>query len=211
MKKKSFVTLVVLFFLCGVFTPGRGQQNNTIPLLLQQNQLQQGPPRPMPPPAPPVGNVGVPVVQSISIPDLLSHLPLAIQTAQKLSRLFTPGKVWFSRAPGGELIINAGLLYQGVVVAVLQFNPVDGSLLPLGVHPSVFQTGLTIPTVQSELDSVLNQLKVSPTAEFMEPETCWQFPVTFDDMVVAHVKIYYDGIHVVQDYVANREMLFYGR
>jgi hypothetical protein len=45
----------------------------------------------------------------------------------------------------------------------------------------------------------------------MEPEACWSFPVAMDNQIVAHIKIYYDGIHVVQDYSANQEMIFYGK
>jgi len=35
--------------------------------------------------------------------------------------------------------------------------------------------------------------------------------VILGNIVVARVKIYYDGAHVLQDYAANQEMLFYGQ
>ena len=45
----------------------------------------------------------------------------------------------------------------------------------------------------------------------MGPEACWLFPVALGDTIVAHVKVYYDGIHIVQDYAGNQEMMFYGQ
>jgi len=69
--------------------------------------------------------------------------------------------------------------------------------LPLGVNPQVYQSNIPIQTVKTKLTGALPQLKILPAAEFMEPETCWSFPVALGNAVVAHIKIYYDGIHVM--------------
>lgn len=223
MKKVSFIftILLVVFFTTGWAVKAAAQQNNTVPLLMQQNppQMQpaalppaQGvvPGQPGPPPPNP-GLQGVQVVQTIPVTTLLSHLSQAVQTAQKLNKLFAAGKVWMMRGPAGDIQLKAGLLYQGVAVAVLQFNPLNGRVLPLGVNPQVYQNSVSLQAVKTNLGRILPQLKILPVAEFMAPETCWSFPVSIGNTVVAHVKIYYDGVHVLQDYIANQEMAFYGQ
>jgi len=151
------------------------------------------------------------VVQTIPTQTLLADLPKAIATTKKLNKLLAPGKVWIMRAPPGEIEMKGGLMYQGVVVAVLRFNPIDGSLLPQGINPHAYQGSVQIQSVKSTLSAVMSNLKIIPAAEFMEPEACWSFPVASGNTIVAHIKIYYDGIHVVQDYAANQEMIFYGQ
>ncbi len=224
MKKLTFIftVLLVVSLTAGLSENATAQQNNTVPILMQQNPV-QAPPAALPPgpgtapgqpglpPPPPPEMQGVQVVQTIPVTTLLEHLSQAVQTARKLNRLLTAGKVWMTRGPAGDIQLKAGLLYQGVAVAVLQFNPLTGNILPLGVTPQVYQNNIPIQTVKTKLSGVLSQLKILPAAEFMGPETCWSFPVALGNIVVAHIKIYYDGIHVIQDYAANQEMLFYGQ
>jgi len=49
-----------------------------------------------------------------------------------------------------------------------------------------------------------------PYADFREPEACWGFPVSLGNTIVAEIKVYYDGIHILPDYKENQEMMFYG-
>ena len=215
MKKLFFISAVLMLLLVFNFTRKAVAQQNIIspPLLRQYPAQVVPPPAPGVQPAgvPPISAPGIPVVQTIPAEKLLANLPQAIVTAQKLNKMITPGKVWVLRAPGGESEIKGGLLYQGVVVAVLRFSPLDGSVLPLGVNPHANRSNVRIQSIESGLSSVIGNLKVLPSAEFMEPEACWLFPVVMDNAIVTHVKIYYDGIHVVQDYAANQEMAFYGK
>jgi hypothetical protein len=163
---------------------------------------------PFPPPA------GLPGTgQIIPLKTLLSNLSAAVVTVQKLTHQLVPGKVWTMRAPAGEIEVKAGILYQGSVVAVLHFNPQDGTVLPLGMHPRIYQiqTSNTIQMIKSQLPSIVSKLKILPTAEFREPEASWIFPVALGNTIVAHLKVYYDGVHIVPDYPANQEMAYYGQ
>ena len=219
MKKLHFIfTVFLIVFFTAELT---AQQNDSIPILMQQNPV-QAPPTALPPgpgtvpgqpglPPPPPGMQGIQVVQTVPVPTLLEHLSQAVQTTQKLNRLLTAGKIWMTRGPAGDIQLKAGLLYQGVAVAVLQFNPLTGNVLPLGINPQIYQNRVSLQTVKTNLSRILPQLNILPAAEFMGPETCWSFPVVLGNIVVAHIKIYYDGIHVIQDYAANQEMLFYGQ
>jgi len=219
MKKLSCLSIIVIMiFYLGLAQKLVAQQNNNPPLLMQQNQIPVVPPAgpgipPSPPGNPPLppGQAGIPIVQTIPTQTLLTNLQQAITTAKNLNNLLSPGKVWFMRAPAGEIEIKGGILYQGAVVAVLRFNPLDGSVLPLGINPHAFQNNVEINSVKSNLSSVIGNLKILPEAEFMEPEACWSFPVVIGNIIIAHIKVYYDGIHVIEDYIGNQEMSFYGQ
>ncbi len=219
MKKLSPVSIILIMVFYFGFIPGiMAQQNNNPPLLMQQNQtpLVQ-PPGPGIPPAPqgmpplPPGQAGIPVVQTIPTQELMANLQQAVLTTQKLNNLLSAGKVWFINAPAGEIEIKGAVLYQGSVVAVLHFNPLDGNVLPLGIKTSTFQNNVDISLIKSNLSSLTGNLKILPAAEFMEPESCWSFPMATGNIIVAHIKVYYDGIHVIQDYMASQEMSFYGQ
>ncbi|NOZ12766.1 MAG: hypothetical protein GXO69_03845 [Acidobacteria bacterium] len=217
--KKQFLFSVVVMVFCCVLTAQSASAQTPPPLLLQQPA-----PVPLPPgnvaapavpgliPAPPApAGSGIPVVRAVPAAALLQNLQQAIATARKLNRLLRPGKVWISRGPSGEIEMKAGILYQGIAVGVLRINPENGSILPLGIIPCRSETAVGVQSVKGALQSAFNRLKILPYAEFIEPESCWSFPLVLDGSIVARVKIYFDGVHVMQDAATNREMLFYGR
>ena len=150
-------------------------------------------------------------MQTVPVATLLTDLTKAEVAVRKLGEQLTPGKVWITRAPGGEMEIKAGLLYKGVAVAVLHFDPRNGSLMPLGVNPHIYRSSVQIQTIKNHLSAVIRDLKILPAAEFVEPEKSWAFPVALGDSMVARLKVYYDGIHILPDYAANQEMMFYGQ
>ncbi len=219
MKKLSIASIiVVMLFYFGLAQNVTAQQNITPLLLMQQSQTPVVPPAgpgippaaPGSPPLPP-GQAGIPIIQTIPTQTLLANLQQAIITVKNLNNLLSAGKVWLMRAPAGEIEIKGAVVYQGAVVAVLRFNPLDGSILPLGINPRAFQNNVKISLIKSNLSSVIGNLKILQAAEFMEPEACWSFPMAIGNIIVAHIKVYYDGIHVMEDYIANQEMAFYGQ
>ncbi len=165
------------------------------------------PPPPGPPQAPPTGPVPG-IATSFPIQTILANLQQATNTAQSTLKLITPGKVWISRAPAGEIEIKAGILYQGVVIGVIRFNPLDGRLLPMGINAHLFQTSIDINTIKAKLPEIIKSLQILPAAKFLEPELSWAFPVAYNNIIVTELKIYYDGIHVVPDYPADQEMRY---
>ncbi len=217
----KIIEAVIFVAVLGSFCIGQNipvPQNVSPPILLQQNPVPVGnkplPPAPeatLPPSFSPPSAPGIPVIQTISAKALMENLPRALVTVQKLSTQFMPGKVWIIRAPDGQREIKGGVLYQGVVVAVLHFSPMDGSILPSGVNSHSYVGNVSIQSVKSGLSAAVSKLKILPAAEFIEPEASWSFPLVYQDFIVAHIKILYDGIHVIQNYPENQEMTFYGQ
>ncbi len=121
------------------------------------------------------------------------------------------GKVWTMALPRGEIDMKAGLIYRGTVVAVLHLNPEDGTVLPLGMPPRICSNVMDMASIKARLSGMAEQLKVMDVAEFIGPEGCWSFPVVLGNTIVSHLKVYYDGIHIVPDYPADQEMTRYGQ
>jgi len=141
----------------------------------------------------------------------LNKALLAVETARKAKSYLTAGKIWTKIGPRGETEVKAAILYEGTAVGVLHFNPINGSLLPLGVHPIVSGTVAQIENIRSNLPAIVRALEVLNGAEYREPESVWVVPLAYRGMIVAHLKVYVDGIHIVPDYPANQEMQLYGR
>ncbi len=169
-----------------------------------------GPPAPasgpgVPPPAGPGRGRRAPARAS------LASLPAAVATVKEIEGRLLPGKVWALAGPAGETDCKAGVLYQGSVVAVLHFNPLNGEILPLGMRPPVCPETPQLDMVKVKLATIVQGLKILPVAQFREPEASWVFPVTCDSKIVAYLKVYYDGIHIVPDYPMTQEMARFGR
>ncbi len=216
----TIITISILYNRVSNTTAGR---NIAFPPLMQQSATPPSPLIVSPKPAEPGILSGQPVIlpppvssidQAISAQTLLNSLPVAVTTVQKISGQLIPGKVWTMRGPDGEIKVKAGILYQGRVVAVLHFNPLDSRVLPIGMHTRVYQLhqkAFQIQTIKTQLTDIVHKLKILPVAEFRKPETSWIFPIVLGNAIVSHLKVYYDGIHIVPDYPANQEMTYYGQ
>ncbi len=134
-----------------------------------------------------------------------------LSTAKRARINLKPGKVWKTRAPGGELQIQGGILYQGVVVSVVSFNPSTGCILPEGYKPIEYQQRVSLESLQHKLTDVVNNLQILNGVWYREPEGCWIVPLAYRGEIITNLKIYYDGEHIVPDYRASREMAYYGK
>ena len=146
-------------------------------------------------------------VSTFSLPsDFLRNASTAVQTAHSLKALLKPGKVWISKTPRGEVVIKAALMYEGVPVGSLEFDPITGEILPKGYHPSTFNQKIPLEKVKHKVQEIIPKLSVLNGAEFRMPESCWVVPLAIDGKIVSHVKIFYDGKHVVPDYPLENEL-----
>ncbi|WDN88001.1 hypothetical protein BuS5_00969 [Desulfosarcina sp. BuS5] len=176
-----------------------------------QGVVQSPPPAPgltpPPPPPPQPGSPSTGVYQ-----DIINNASLAVATAQKAKAYLSAGKVWSMTGLRGEVEVKAAIVYDGTAVAVLHFNPSSGSILPLGIH--VVETGVSpqiIENIKRNIATIVSSLKILNGAEYRAPESAWYIPLASKNMIVAHLKIYTNGIHIIPDYPANQEMQAYGK
>lgn len=169
------------------------------------------PGQPAPPPPPPEQDTFQPQVNRPFNGVQLKNASLAVATAKKAKPYLTAGRIWTMIGPRGDVEIKAAILYDRIAATVLHFNPVDGSILPLGVLPIVSRTTIQLIKIKDKLPAIIRAIEVLDGAEYREPENAWVVPLAYKDMIVGYLKIYVDGIHVVPDYPANQEMQVYGK
>jgi hypothetical protein len=143
--------------------------------------------------------------------DIINNALLAVATAEKAKAYLLAGEVWSMTAPRGEVEVKAAIVYEGTAVAVLHFNPSDNSLLPVGVRPAAIGVPTQIENIKRNLPAIVSGLEILNGAEYREPENAWIVPLAYKNMIVAHLKIHADGIHIVPDYPANQEIRAYNR
>ncbi len=133
----------------------------------------------------------------------------SVATGKDCLALLVPGKVWYHRAPRGELDIKGALLLNELPVIVLHFNPVDGSLLPVGLHFFTEGGKEMLTQVESKLSGLVQNISVLDGAEFREPEFCWVVPVVHQGRIVAHLKVSSDGGNILPDKKAQDELYLF--
>lgn len=72
--------------------------------------------------------------------------------------------------------------------------------LPAEYRPALYQETVTLDTIRAQFGKVVNNMEILAGTWFSQPEICWIVPVVYEGMVVANIKIYYDGLHVVPDF-----------
>jgi len=135
----------------------------------------------------------------------------AVERAKQAIHLIKPGKVWILKGPAGEIVLKAGLIYQGRCVSTLEFDPETGALLPVGYHSFYLGTAISRQKVEQSLAGILGNLRSLDGVEYAERESAWRVPLVVHDMIVAHLKISRDGRRILPDYPAEQEMRAYAR
>ncbi len=168
---------------------------------------------PQTPPPPQTAPVPLTPASGTDLPlrTLLQQAARALETARQVVPLLQAGRLWTRRAPGGETELKGALLYRQAVVGVVRFHPLEGTVLPQGLHPRVYTARANLAVVEENFRQLLRQIQLAPAGEYREPEACWVFPLSVNGLCIAELKIYSDGIHVVPDYVASQEMAAFGQ
>ncbi len=125
-------------------------------------------------------------------------LSMAVASLKKVNSLLVVGRVWSELRPDGGIDVKAALLYRGKIIAVINIDPITGNILPIGMAPIYSGNNINIRVIRQKLLSDIKRIRILPVAEFIPPERCWSFPVVLDNIVIAHIKFYYDGVHIIE-------------
>ena len=154
------------------------------------------------------GNTKTPDIQNnADVPEVIK----AIQTAKAAKEYFSVGNAWLWKNPAGEGEIKIGIVFRNMAVACLKFNPLTGEVLPLGFNPHVYSSNIDPASLKQKASEIIANSIILDGAEFREPERCWVVPLSYEGKIIAHIKVYQDGISIVPDYPLNQEMAAYGR
>ncbi len=59
------------------------------------------------------------------------------------------------------------------------------------------------------MEKVLRELRVIDAVEFREPENAWIAPLAWNYIIIAHIKVSYDGNELIPDYGLTEEVRRY--
>lgn len=148
-------------------------------------------------------------VRSIDIAS--DKIQQVLSTSKSTRKYLKPGKIWILREPGGELEIKGGIMYRGVVISAVAFSPVTGLALPSGYMPAVYQEDASMETIRSTFEKIVNTMKILEGVWYSQPEGDWIVPIAYNGKIITFLKVYTDGVHIIPDYEASREMAYYGQ
>jgi hypothetical protein len=142
-----------------------------------------------------------------------ANLLKAIQTAKSVKNYLKPGKIWVMRGPAGDIDIKGALMYQNIIIGTVHFSPENGSILIQGYKTSYlnYSNNFSVELIREKFNSIIGKLVILDCAEFNEPEQCFAIPIVMDGKIISYLKVYIDGIHVMQDSGATQEMYMYGQ
>ena len=140
----------------------------------------------------------------------ISNVKDVLKTASLMKEHLSAGKLWKKRVPpDGELVIVGAIIFNGKAVSSIEFSPSDGLVLPKGYHPHVFSLSVEYEKIKEYFEKIVYELKLGDGAEYREPESSWEIPLIYRGMVVAHIKVYYDALHILPDFIVDQEMKIY--
>jgi hypothetical protein len=138
-------------------------------------------------------------------------VPKAVKTANELKNFLQSGKIIVKTAPAGEIEIKGTILYKGSVIATINFSPETGEVLPMGFIEHTFSQRIPIDIIKQHLENIIKFLEIGNAVSFKEPEKAWSIFLYYNNLIVGEIKIYYNGLYVIPDYVATEELRFFGK
>ena len=133
----------------------------------------------------------------------------AIDTVARALPYMVAGPPLIRRGPGGELHIDVPLLYHGLALDRIHFDPVAMAPSPKGRPVRAYGISVDRGAVEEAMKRVVKGLRVVEAVEFREPENAWAVPLAWRLFIVAHVRVSYDGSELLPDYGLTEEVRRY--
>ena len=136
----------------------------------------------------------------------ISYSEKAVRTAERALPYIVAVSPIIRYGPEGETSIDIPLLYQGMAIDRMHFNPLTNTPLPKGHPARVMGIKVSKNKVFKRASEVIKGLRVLKAAEFRDPERAWIVPLAWRSIIVAHVKVTYKGDSVLPDYGLTEEI-----
>jgi hypothetical protein len=144
----------------------------------------------------------------------------ALKTAQSSVGSLAAGSVWTRVGPAGDRHVEAAIMLNNQVVGRLNFDPVDGTVLPVGYEPpATTNSSATTSTsdipgalkARQSLADVVHGLQLLPAVAVAGREGFWRVSLAANNRAVADLMITGNGTTVVEDFGTAREAAIYAR
>ena len=133
----------------------------------------------------------------------------AVETVRAGLPYFYAGPALVRRGPGGEVVVDVPLMYQGFALDRVHYDPVLRSPSPKGRPGRAWGVEVDPLEAQRVVGEALGEAWVLGAAEYREPEDVWVVGIAWKHMVIAHVRVSGDGAEIVPDYHLTGEVQRY--
>ncbi len=137
---------------------------------------------------------------------VLGNVSRALSSARAVGGLLSVSKWWIRRSPVGGVEAKVAVIYREFPVGIIELSPVDGRPLPCGFYPRIPELVATEDMLSESVKLLSGGLRVVEAVEYREREMSFAVPIAFKTLMVSHLNIYYDGVHVLPDYLIMQEM-----
>ncbi len=141
---------------------------------------------------------------------VLGNVVRALSSARAIVGALSLSKWWIKESPIDGVSVKIAILYRGFAVGIIELSPVDGKPLPCGFHPRIPELIVAQKELSDSVDLLASNLRIVEGVEYREREMSFAVPVAFGNLMVSHINIYCDGIHVLPDYLVMQEMKLFG-
>ena len=130
----------------------------------------------------------------------------AIETVKSILNLLVIGPIIMHRGPAGDVHIDIPLVYDGVALDRIHYDPLTNTFSPKGRPVHVYVESIDLEHVKDNANKMLQEIRVLDAVEYREPERCWVVPLAWKTYIVAHVKVDVEGEELVPDYGLTAEI-----
>ena len=133
----------------------------------------------------------------------------AIETAKAALAYIVVGPPLIRYGPAGEVHVDVPLLYHGMALDRVHFDPSLKMPSPKGRPGRAWGVRVDEHEVRSVMEAVLKESRVLDAVEYREPEAAWAVPLAWRNFIIAHIKVSHDGMHIIPDYGLTEEVRRY--
>ncbi|MHA1312173.1 MAG: hypothetical protein ACTSQO_14760 [Candidatus Helarchaeota archaeon] len=130
----------------------------------------------------------------------------AIEQVKKLIPYLFIGPVFVHRRINGEINVEVPLMYNGFALDRIHFDLRTNSPAPKGHNPFYFNIKVDKKRIKLRMEKILSELKVLDATEFRDPESAWAIPLVWNHFIIAHIKVNFENLEILQDYPLTQEV-----
>ena len=133
----------------------------------------------------------------------------AIETVRDALKYMEIGIPIIHRGPRGEVHVDVPLMYHGYALDRIHYDPYVNTLSPKGRPVRARGVEVKEDHVREVMEKVLRELRVIDAVEFREPENAWIVPLAWNHIIIAHIKVSYNGNELIPGYGLTGEVRRY--
>ena len=125
---------------------------------------------------------------------------IAIETVKNILAYIVVGSPLIRGGPGGETHVDVPLMYQNFALDRIHYDPYIKMPSPKGRPVRAVGVSVDEGEVREILQSILRDIQVVDAVEYREPEDAWIIPIAWNHLIIAQIKVSYDGKEIIPDY-----------